>query len=156
MLIKMYLYSEKQDQILEQILSTSHIQLHYSMPDSSLIPCLTGLWGAVELWSFHNIFSLLLFLLSLLQHGFCPQTAAFQCKPVPIWSLQGLQATSAPAYGAPPSPLSSHTLAFAGLFLTFFPHTSHFFMVFLNIFPQMYHHSGWGAQLSPEVCPCWS
>lgn len=91
MLIKTYLYSEKQAQNLEQNLSTSHIKLHYSLPGSSLVPCLTGSWGIVKLWSSHNFLSLLLFLLLLLQHRFCPQTAAFLDKPVPVWSLQGLQ-----------------------------------------------------------------
>lgn len=162
LLIKTCLYSEKQEQTLEQILSTSHTQLHYSMPDSSLIPCPTGSWGTVELWLFHNSFSLLLFLLSLLQHGFCPQTAVFQDKPVPVWSLQGLQGNlcssprNNPLSSLPSLPSLFPHLGFCRAVSHIF--SSHLSLLhgFLKYLSPYVHHSGWGAQMSSELCPFWS
>lgn len=158
--IKTRLYSEKQEQSLEQILSTSHTQLHYSMPDSSLIPCPTGSWGTVELWLFHNIFSLLLFLLTLLQHGLRPQTAVFWDKPVPVWSLQGLQGNPCSSTRRSlPSSLPSLPSLFPWLLQGCF---SHFLLTpliaswFFKYLSPDVHHSGWGAQMSSELCPFWS
>lgn len=154
--MKTRLYSEKQEQSLEQILSTSHTQLHYSMPDSSLIPCPTGSWGTVELWLFHNIFSLLLFLLTLLQHGLHPQTAVFWDKPVPVWSLQGLQGNPCSSTRRSlPSSLPSLPSLFP--YLGFYRAVSHIFSShlsllhgFLNICPQMYTTLAEGLRCPPS------